>query len=68
MMDDSYANKCRWHEFLPRKVRSLNEVKGNRYIDNSLEVVRAEMFLQMKTAANRSFHADKPEKVTIQPT
>ena len=57
MADDSYANKCRWHELLPRKARRSNEAKGNGYIDNSLEV---------KTAANRSFLADKLEKVTIQ--
>ena len=54
----------RWCEFLPRKVQSLNEAKLNGYIDNSSEMVHAEMFLRMKTAANCSFLADKLEKVT----
>ena len=45
MADDSYANKSRWHMLLTKKVRISNEMKGNRYIDNSLEVIRAEMLL-----------------------
>ena len=42
-------------------------MKGNGYIDNYLDVVCAEMFLQIKTAANRSFLVYKFEKVAIQP-
>ena len=37
------------------------------YTDNSLVVVRTEMFLQMKAAANRSFLTDKLAKFTVQP-
>ena len=59
MADDSYAIKSRWRALLPRKVRILNERKGNGCIDNCLEVVCAEMFLRMKTAANHSFLARK---------
>ena len=43
-------------------------MKGNGFIYNSMEVVRAEMFLRMKTAANCSFLAEKNEKGTVQPT
>ena len=49
-------------------VPSLNEMKRNGYIYNSLEVVRTEMLLRMKTAANRSFLAEKHEKGTAQLT
>ena len=62
MADDSYANKSRWSALLPRKVRISNERKENGYIDNCLEVVCAEMLLRMKTAANRSFLAQKPRE------
>ena len=62
MADDSYANKSRWRALLPRKVRISNERKENGYIDNCLEVVCAEMLLRMKTAANRSFLAQKPRE------
>ena len=62
MADDSYANKSRWRALLPRKVRISNESKGNGYIDNCLEVVCAEMLLRMKTAAHRSFLAQKPQE------
>ena len=59
MANDSYANMSRWRALLPRKVRVSNESKGIGYIDNCLEVVCAEMLLRMKTAANRSFLAQK---------
>ena len=68
MLGDSYANKSHWRVLLPRKVWISNEKKGNRYIDNCLEVVCAEMLLWIKTAANRSFLAQKLEKGTVQPT
>ena len=68
MADDSYANKCRWREFLPRKVLRSNKAEENGHIGNSLEVVRTKMLLRMKTAANRSFLTDKPWKVTVQAT
>ena len=59
MADESYANKSLWRVLQPRKVRISNERKGNWYIDNFLEVVCPEMLLQIKTAANRSFLAQK---------
>ena len=49
-------------------LESSNEATGNGYIDNSSEVVCVEMFLRMKTAANRSFLTVKLKKVAIQPT
>ena len=48
MADESYANKSRWRVLLPRKVRISNEMKGNGYIANFLEVVCPEMLLRMK--------------------
>ena len=38
-------------------------MKGNGHIDTYLDVVCTEMFLRMKTAANRSFLVNKLEKV-----